>query len=110
LRAGDNLVELSSRSRIWTKEEAMDPIENSKASAPKVETVNESELDSNSVKEKTDHDSQIANRELEKAIEKLQLEQYPHHVQEAHIEPDAVSTTNAGSEWDPWKVMVLRRA
>jgi len=88
----------------------MDPIENRKASGPKVEAVNESDLDSNSIQEKADHDSQIANRELEKAIDKLQLEQYQQHAQLAHLEPDAVSTANAGSEWDPWKFMVLRRA
>ena len=88
----------------------MDAIENRKVLGPSAEAVNESDADHKAAKEKADHDSQVADIELGKGIAKLQLEQHQQYVLEERLTTNAVSTANTGSEWDPWKLMILRRA
>ena len=84
----------------------MDAIENRKMLSPNVEAVNESEADRNSIEAKTDHDSQVAKSELENETER----QHQQRVLDAGLTANAGSTANTGSEWDPWKLMILRRA
>ena len=86
----------------------MDAIDNRRASGVRVDTVNDSEVVSASNAGKADQDSQIAKSETEKEIDKLQQEQQA-CAQETCRASNAVSTTDRGSEWDPWRIMVIRR-
>ena len=88
----------------------MEAIENRKVLGPSAEALNESDAERKSTEEKADHDLQLADSELEKGVAALQLEQRQEHVLEARLTTDAASTANTGSEWDPWKLMILRKA
>lgn len=87
----------------------MDAIDNRTASAATVNAVDDSDVVSDSIAAKADQDSQIAKSEIEKEIDKLQQEQQA-CVQETCRASNEVSATDRGTEWDPWRIMVIRRA
>jgi hypothetical protein len=79
----------------------MDAIDNKITSSPSVGAANDEDLVSTSAAASEDLDSQVAAKE----IEKLQQDQQLERALDARLPP---ASPDSGTEWDPWKIMVIR--
>jgi len=84
----------------------MDTIDNRITSSSGVNAVNEADLERNSTEAQVDLDAEVAKKDKE--IKELQQEQQQRAQQEDRA-GNGLSGTDLGTEWDPWKMMVLRR-
>ena len=79
----------------------MDAIDNRITSSQSAGALNQEDLANTSAAAKQDLNAQIA----EKEIQELQQEQFQHRVQDTHL---PVADTDPATEWDPWRIMVIR--
>jgi len=86
----------------------MDGIDNRTGSGLTAEAANTQEEQSNSPLQKPAPDQQIAKTDTNTVLESFQQEQQQ-GVQVARPTLNPGTPTGPGGEWDPWKIMIIRK-